>query len=84
MEDWQGLFVRWTTLAEEVSPASMLLCGIRTHDPRFRATEGLRAINVTVTVINAVFIKMHILILSFHPHQCLTDCLLSSRVPSKS
>ena len=80
MEDWQGLFVRWTTLAEEVSPASMLLCGIRTHDPRFRATEGLRAINVTVTVINTVFIKMHILILSFHPHQCL----FSSRVPSKS
>jgi len=25
MEDWQGLFVGWATLAEEASPASMLL-----------------------------------------------------------
>jgi hypothetical protein len=35
MEDWQGLFVRWTTLGEEASPASMLLVEFEPTIPDF-------------------------------------------------
>jgi hypothetical protein len=41
MEDWQGLFVRWTTLAVEASPSSMLLVEFEPTIPDFVQLKAL-------------------------------------------